>query len=670
MFILKSLHIENFMSINSADFEFSNNQMTAITGNNGAGKTALFSAIAFALTGYRKGESIKNYVKAGSELAKIYLKADFLGELIIYDIEIYNNSKHPQPTNKKIEFRGKTYLNSDCNLFAKEFKLEELENLMFMFQNSNEIIEAKPAERATILKKLFKFEFPDIVETLKNKQEEQNQESIGHNAVLNELNSRSFDRLPLMRETAPVAISAWEDRLKEINSSLALIGDTNEDEINKVESDLEFSQKSLVSLQTNLNTSIKSKEKLESQNRDIDNFLGKYDSKELQADLDKIKLDISKHESEYSDKRDCFNKLNEELSILQYSNKELNKQYEISKTGICHACGQPIEKEHIDKLEKELKSSSESIALKEKEIKDLAFDKRDLKGIELNKALAEKEDILKKYNNEVKTKETNLTRISDLTTIITEREKTQKDLELKIDLLTSKKEKLSKMIGLIAEKNNLLNEENDIKGKLQTARDNHIKNIERKSSNEKIAKNEEERNNRVKSINEKINALNRDIDKIKKELDIFENKFPNFIVLQACQKIEDIVNSIVQRIFPYCRVSLKLSRSGVNFFYLTEESDEEWIPVSMACGAQAKIISIAYFVALAKLSGVTCIFLDEIDASMTAENASVVYEFIAGLNFFDQVFFISHRPEAHKAVREINDKLVTYLIENGTYTEI
>ena len=164
--------------------------------------------------------------------------------------------------------------------------------------------------------------------------------------------------------------------------------------------------------------------------------------------------------------------------------------------------------------------------------------------------------------------------------------------------------------------------------------------------------------------------LFRSLNKIKQEIDIFETKFPNFIVLQACQKLEDIINSIVQRVFPYCRVSLKLSKGGINFFYTSESSEDEWIPVSMASGAQRRTLSLAYFIALAKLSNISCIFLDEMDASMSPENAGIVYDFIGSLDYFDQVFFISHRKEAHEAVKARNDKLITYLVENGNYSEI
>ena len=55
---------------------------------------------------------------------------------------------------------------------------------------------------------------------------------------------------------------------------------------------------------------------------------------------------------------------------------------------------------------------------------------------------------------------------------------------------------------------------------------------------------------------------------------------------------------------------------------------------------------------------------------MSPENAGIVYDFIGSLDYFDQVFFISHRKEAHEAVKARNDKLITYLVENGNYSEI
>ena len=49
MIILKRIHLENFMSITNLDLEFNDVQTTAITGQNGQGKSSLFDAAALPL---------------------------------------------------------------------------------------------------------------------------------------------------------------------------------------------------------------------------------------------------------------------------------------------------------------------------------------------------------------------------------------------------------------------------------------------------------------------------------------------------------------------------------------------------------------------------------------------------------------------------------------------
>ena len=91
MITLKTLHIENFMSIDCLDLEFSDNQITAITGQNGSGKSSLIYAIALALTGYKKGEPYKDYIKTGKESAKVTMEVFLKGLPAYFDIEINGN---------------------------------------------------------------------------------------------------------------------------------------------------------------------------------------------------------------------------------------------------------------------------------------------------------------------------------------------------------------------------------------------------------------------------------------------------------------------------------------------------------------------------------------------------------------------------------------------------
>ena len=134
------------MSIDCLDLEFSDTQITAITGQNGSGKSSLIYAIALALTGYRKGESYKDYIKTGKNSSKILLEILLKGVAASFDIEINGDKKKTGTLNRKVSYKGKTYLNSEFSQFIESEGLEELETLMFMFQGYHDIIDLKPAE--------------------------------------------------------------------------------------------------------------------------------------------------------------------------------------------------------------------------------------------------------------------------------------------------------------------------------------------------------------------------------------------------------------------------------------------------------------------------------------------------------------------------------------------
>ena len=658
------------MSIDCLDLEFSDTQITAITGQNGSGKSSLIYAIALALTGYRKGESYKDYIKTGKNSSKILLEILLKGVPASFDIEINGDKKKTGTLNRKVSYKGKTYLNSEFSQFIESEGLEELETLMFMFQGYHDIIDLKPAERANLLKKLFKFEFPDIVEGLKRNQEQIKVESLQQNAKVEELKSRIFTRTPLLREMPQEGIKTLEERFDSVSKILKGIGDIDEDSITKCDSEIALTEKELRSIESKINSDTRTLDSLRHSLKETEDFIRDNSKEALYAILDRIEKELEEYNSQYKELKEKDKDLNEKLKLSTYRVKELEGHYTISKTGVCHSCGQPIDKEYLSNLEKELNSAKEELNSIKDSIRELNFDKSNKKGKELENKVEEVKGTLRKTESYEASLESTTNRISDLTNLIEERKKAYSLTQEKMRTLQTKKIELDSLKEAIRERDSLMEERNTIKSKLQTAKDNKIKNIERRNTNERIDREILERDLRVKELTERSNTLSISLNKVKQEIDIFETKFPNFIVLQACQKLEDIINSIVQKVFPYCKVSLKLSKGGINFFYTSETSEDEWIPVSMASGAQRRTLSLAYFIALAKLSNISCIFLDEMDASMSPENAGIVYDFIGSLNYFDQVFFISHRKEAHEAVKARNDKLITYLVENGNYSEI
>lgn len=671
MILLKKLHIKNFMSIDTLDMEFEGKQITAITGQNGSGKSSLLYAIAFAITGFRKGETLKDYVKTGTDSATIHMEAILKGKPIIYDISITGAKKKSITTSREVVYDGKTYINSEYNEFISTYGLEDVESLMFMFQGMNNIVNAKPIERANLLKKLFNFEFPDIVMQLKEDMSAFKTDNIKKEALKEELESQKYEELPLTREIPEQAITEWENRLEEIKALLVSLGDVDKDSLDKCQREISMNNMDISSAQGNLT---RDKSRLESLKREESRLQETVDSTNISELNERVELyqkQKDEHALIYEEKSKKYRELYSDLNVLKHNLSELENHYNISKNGgVCHSCGQPIDKDYLSNLIKDIDTAKVEVSNKEKEIKELDYDSTDSEGTYLSKMLLNATTSVNDYNYTLSQLEHVRREINALTDGITSSNNNYNLLIEKKERLQNDWVSLQGKMELLDKKDKLLQEQKSLQEEINYARETHAKNLERYEYNKKIVESKKDRDNRVEELSHSINNLALDMDKVKQKIDIFDSKFPNYIVLQACKQLEDIINEIVQRVFPYFKVSLKLSKGGVNFFFTSESSDTDWIPVTMASGAQKSILNLAYFVALARLNNVSCIFLDEIDASMSAENAGLIYEFVSTIDYFDQVFFISHRKEAYEVVKSKNDNLVTYIVDKGEYAEI
>ena len=651
--------------------EFNDSQISAITGQNGQGKSAIIDAISFAITNHRKGESFKNYVRMGAEKLYIHLEAIFKGKPIIYDIELYNENLkgHAQsPVSRTVQYDGKTYYNKEYAQFMIDHKIDKMESLMFLYQGSNSLIECRPKERATLLKQLFGFEFDDIIKQLNDILENDRMSSLEYKTRIDELNQRTFNLLPLMRSTPEEGILVMEERLKEIDNDLNKIGQVNEDEITKCDNSITQLQRALNSSKTNITNTKSNLLRIETQLKDISNYIESTNGDFIKKEIDRLNTEIEAHNLEQQKNAEINNTLNKELSILQYKLKELNQQYEISKTGVCHACGQPIEESHVLMLENSIKETETKIEGKKQEISNLGFDPGDSKGKKLKNELKYNTEKLHEFESWIKSKGEFENRIKELKELIEGMETSYKELESKMELLQKQKKELSEAERLVETKNSLNKEKVEVKQRIQNAREQNARNIERNLNNQKIEAEKLERDQKVRDMLDKFDKVSKNMSRLKQGVDFFEKTFPNYLIVRACNNLEDMINEMVQKVFPYCQVLLRPDKSGVNFVYTAESSSEEWIPVSMASGAQRTVLGLAYFIALAKLSDISCIFLDEIDAACSVENSEIIYNFIAELDF-PQLFFISHRPEAHKVVKNKNENLITYQVTQGTVFE-
>ena len=205
--------------------------------------------------------------------------------------------------------------------------------------------------------------------------------------------------------------------------------------------------------------------------------------------------------------------------------------------------------------------------------------------------------------------------------------------------------------------------------KLTKARNAVAHNEQARQENQRMQEEEESCMEKKKELSERINESLQKTKLYTECINVFRKSFPAFVVLQACRNLEAYINLIVQKAFPNLKVKLLQSRTGVGFFYSVDDS-ENWLNIAMASGAQRQVLQIANQIALAKMYNLQCIFLDEIDASCSDENARIIFEFIASLEDFSQVFFISHRKESLKIMKQLKDNIIFYDVQDGMYTEL
>lgn len=661
MILLKKLHLENFISIESLDLDFEEDCTIAISGENGSGKSTLLYAVAFCLLNYRKGEHFSDYVRIGTDKAVLDLEAYLSGEPISYHIEITEKGN----VSRTVIYHSETFINSDYTKFMKDHEFEYLESLMFMFQNNSSILDAKPSERAATLRRLFKFDFSNIVSKFKERQEQNKTTTVELTTLINELRSRTYETQEVLRPESP---QKYQDRLIEVQRDLNQIGNIDE-------TALENAEDKVIKLQTRLNTETRKRSMLENSVADVNSrissvqkFLDANNSKEVQINVDKLSEQLESHRINYAAARASLEELNKSLSVYNYELRELVEQISISEKGVCHACGQPVSEDHVQKLRDRKAEVDNKVQELRKSISALNFDSSDLEGKRLEREINLAKDLLSQIASKsseiesLKERQKELTvNLEDCVSSIGQYEKDKEEAQKEY-------EKLQELKPLIDQRTNLREEINSLTEKIDSLKEAKVLNAERAKRNQQILEQERERNTRVEELNLQYNKVKIDETSTKSCIEIFDSKFPNFIILQACEQLEDYVNENIQKVFPYCKVSLKLVRGGVNFVYTVNEESGKWLPVTMASGAQRAILSLAYQVALARLSGIQCVMLDEIDASMDPENAAMMYKIVSTLDCFDQVIFISHRKESLSMAKEMNENIVSYYVSNGDYS--
>lgn len=663
MIHLLDIEITDFMSIEHLQMNFSANETKMISGENGAGKSALFNAIALVWIEYRKGESYKDFIRVGCETAHIIHNAIFDGEPIHFDITI-SNDKYATPLIRKIEYLGRTYNNSECTALFKTFDMEHLEHIMFLFQRDNSIVDLKAGERAKLLKRLFHFEFEAQVQELKARLLTE-QTSYHDNSIrLEELSKREFREQEILPVASEEEKLAAIDSIKAIDVKLAELGSLDSSQLKDTQIALQDARDHVAA------QGIVEKKLRE----DIQHL-----AKQL-SDIEALTLPSPPEMMDTTSLRDELTLTDNTLVQLQYAVQTHTKEIadlelytSIATEGRCHVCGSAVDARTVEKLKSDLEIAKRELeSARQGQQQYQRF--RNTQLTILNK----KEDEIKQYRAEVQNVNWRKSTAAGIRELLAAKENSLA-MELRalqgymerVAYLEAQLSMLGSLEAQILECDKLLQDKASLQEWLEERNRCIAINDERIAANRRLIEEKSAHDMLLRDIAQSISEAAGSIETLKNAISVLETDFPNFIILQTCGQIEGYINDVVQRVFPYMQVTLKPNRGGVEFYYTVDYTTNRWLSVKMASGAQAAILSLAWRVAIAKLYGVTTILLDEIDADCTDENSKLLYEFVASLDMFHQIILISHRKEALRAVAALADNVTCYWVTSGgNYLEV
>ena len=665
MFTVQEISLENFMNIDELVLKFDQNSTVAITGANGAGKSTLFMAIAFCLTGYKRSDTYKEFIKTGEKEARVRMSALLAGEPISYDVAIQQSG-----LSRTVIYQGETYINSAYKQLVDKYKLDVLQNIMFMFQGNSSLIDATPSERSSMLKDLFQFDFSDVVDQFTQTQLNESMVKSTLTGSLAELETRQFPRRSYMREFPQSMLDSLKQeeenyivQIEKLNSLDTSKPDRLEQELKSLANTMNTTSSEISSIQSRINA-YDSRYKgttLEDMTADRDAKVAELE--DLQKKLEDAKTDLENHRRDESD-------LNSELKFKKLHYDEAKRHYDVRVTGVCISCGNIIDEEHLKVMEQELNKAQAEMDEVKSRIDALNVPEVTRTYIQLDSQVRDLTAEVQRYDAQIARFEMDKEKHSyDIKAL----EQAKSTYEIQHKSWEDKKLELSQCIELKEKKNSelptLTQELSEVREKLTKARNAVAHNEQARQENQRMREEEESCMEKKKELSERINESLQKTKLYTECINVFRKSFPAFVVLQACRNLEAYINLIVQKAFPNLRVKLLQSRTGVGFFYSVDNS-ENWLNIAMASGAQRQVLQIANQIALAKMYNLQCIFLDEIDASCSDENARIIFEFIASLEDFSQVFFISHRKESLKIMKQLKDNIIFYDVQDGMYTEL
>lgn len=674
---IKELHLVNFMNISDADFVFDDN-MNFIYGQPASGKSALFDAMRITLSTYKRSSTYGEYVKQGKDNALITLKADIFGKIAIFTTTI--NRVKGNACKRHLEYDGEIFEDSQVEDWLKSRNIDYHAKLAFAMQNEVNIVEIGSAERLTYIQKLFKFDFKAKKDKLMASKKEVEDK-------INELNSQiagnrsTIEHLSVEQKTEERIITdeikkQYETRIKEQtklireNQSIIDKANTIKDEINSYNKDilnysnLIMQEESIISSEAEKENEIKT---LINEIKELEKII-----KTISSELEDFKKEVDnllKQKNELAELRNVHTttKIEIESNIKNVKNK-----IDLVSQGKCPTCGQPTT-DLDNTLDKQLEKLNKDLELEKNEINNIqtqfseieyslneAQTKFNTKNIDLagaNSSLASKESRLQSLNSRETKHVCNITETNSKRQELLDLQKS-KQIELdqyKVDKSVSELLDEIEPLKKAIDEDNIIIEKNAII--IKTNSENKAKCAELKITNEKLL--------------DEVVVLNNKVSSIKEAYEMVNKTLPKYISKRICDSLQNKINKFIHRVFPKYEVKLEVSDKGCDLLYtkdktIIDEKRNKYLKADMSSGLERYILSLAFKVSLAESYKLDLFVGDEIDQSANDQDAKILTDMLINSKSFKQLFIISHKNAILDHITE-NYKCNVYKAEDGKF---
>lgn len=687
MIKLNTLKLENFMCVEKADLDFSNQKVIILLGSNGHGKSTVLDAISLCLNETKRGDSYKDYVKRGATQAHIVLDCELKGVPALFDI--YINTKNP-PLERKLIYNNDLehpFVNSEVTKLLENLDMSYYSDIIMSMQGADDITKLSPAQRADYLQKLLNFSFDEEVKFCKDRLDTIKAQA-KHDEEVITITSNSI--LTKKSQVVQVPEDDFSDRINSLNIAANTIKDelVNYQGLNTQQQTISNELNDILRQKYNMESTISSLKSSLDNLPVLKNNLSKLTNEKVQlTGSASVKLNestqLTNSLAELNTQQESIdNSRSEVITKLATARADLasvQKHISLIDAGKCPTCGHEFtatDKETYTKQYNDLSKNIESLENQQNSIQ------ADLNSVRAQQASISTE--INNYSKEVSSINNRVSSIGleeqsitqqiaylegDAKVTLSNNQNSYDKLKIEEDSLLKRQaqltDSLKKFEQLNSDLQNAQGQLNEL-NKKALMRENIIHN------NENIQQEVANLSQTVTTTQTELEGLHRD-EAIYKEAQVLLGKnLPDYLIIKACAALEREMNNFIHIVFPEMEIKLFQNKKGIEFFYTTDAtsdfSKEKLSNVKMASGFEKSVLSIAFKVALCKAYNLPFAFFDEIDGQGTDDNASKLFRSLLTNGLFDQVFVISHKASVRDTIKSTADDVRVYYVNHGNFS--